>query len=160
MPSLNQYLAALKEAVGEEQFSLALLHINVASKILNKKKRRILIEAENRASRRGLLDKWFGNYLVNEVKNVIVLMAEQDSLDFLDESSAEKIEQKTVAITSARRLTAEKKQWIGDELKKIIGNAIIQWKEDRDLIGGIKIRVGDKEIDASIRSRLNALTKF
>ena len=160
MPSLNQYLIALKEVVGEEQFSLASLHLTVARKILDEKKRLTLTETGDRASRRALLDKWFGNYLVDAVKNVIILMAEQYSLDLLDENSVEKNEQKTVAITSARQLATEKKQWIAGELKKILGDALIQWKEDRGLIGGIKIRVNDKEIDASIRSRLNALTKF
>lgn len=159
MPSFSTYLNALKEAVGDEQFPFAISHIEFARGFLDDSKRRSLASCDTNALRRELLDQWFGNYLASEVKNIIALLAEHGALDLMDADFLLESVCKTVTITSARSLPQDTKQWLIQELAQIVGALPVRWREDPRLIGGVKIRIGDQEIDASIGSRLNILTQ-
>lgn len=63
-------------------------------------------------------------------------------------------------ITTAIELDDEDKLRLSQRLTSIVGKPIVlKPKVDRSVIGGIIIRVGDKLIDGSIRSKLEALKR-
>lgn len=63
-----------------------------------------------------------------------------------------------VEVASAFELSEEQKQKITAALKKRMGCEItLRCKTDRDLLGGIIIRAGDKVIDGSARTHLSEL---
>lgn len=66
----------------------------------------------------------------------------------------------TAEITTAISLSNEEIQKIAGRLTGIIGKpVVIKTRVDPAIIGGIVIKIGDKLIDGSIRSKLNALKK-
>ncbi|MHB8918108.1 MAG: F0F1 ATP synthase subunit delta [Desulfocucumaceae bacterium] len=61
-------------------------------------------------------------------------------------------------VSSAVDLTAEEKQLLADLLNKLTGKKVeTSYKVDPSLIGGIVVRIGDRVIDGSIRTRLATL---
>jgi len=69
---------------------------------------------------------------------------------------------KKVEITSAIQLSDELIQQIVDNAKSSMGSEYtysVETKVDADLIGGYILRVGDNQVDSSIRTRLNRLKK-
>lgn len=61
-------------------------------------------------------------------------------------------------VSSAVDLTAEEKQLLADLLNKLTGKKVeTSYKVDPSLIGGIVVRIGDRVIDGSIRTRLTTL---
>ncbi len=63
-----------------------------------------------------------------------------------------------VVVTSALPLTAEEQDRIKSELSQQIGHiSSIQFEVDPAILGGLIIRVGDKVIDDSVSSKVNAL---
>jgi len=63
-----------------------------------------------------------------------------------------------VVVTSAFDLDEAQKQKISAAMKKRMGRDIrLSCKTDRELLGGIIIRAGDKVIDGSARTKLSEL---
>ncbi len=63
-------------------------------------------------------------------------------------------------VTTAIALDEETRLSLGKRLTEIIGRpVVIKASVDPGVIGGIIVRVGDKLIDGSIRSRLQTLSK-
>lgn len=61
-------------------------------------------------------------------------------------------------ITSAIGLTDDEKKKLGAVLGKITGKKVVtSYSVDPSLIGGVVVRIGDRVIDGSIRTRLAAL---
>lgn len=61
-------------------------------------------------------------------------------------------------VSSAVDLTAGEKQLLADLLNKLTGKKVeTSYKVDPSLIGGIVVRIGDRVIDGSIRTRLATL---
>ncbi|MHB8155833.1 MAG: F0F1 ATP synthase subunit delta [Desulfocucumaceae bacterium] len=61
-------------------------------------------------------------------------------------------------ITSAMDLTANEKQELAAVLNKVTGKKVeTSYKVDPSLIGGVVVRIGDRVIDGSIRTRLATL---
>jgi F-type H+-transporting ATPase subunit delta len=61
-------------------------------------------------------------------------------------------------VTSAAPLTADETRAITQRLELTTGDRIeLDAKVDPDLLGGLVVRVGDRLIDASVRSRLERL---
>ena len=55
--------------------------------------------------------------------------------------------------------------WIKIQLKKALEkrlqiNIILQYEQNKDLLGGLIIRIGDRVIDGSIRGKLEKLEKY
>ncbi len=153
MPSINDYLQALRDAVSEERYSLALAQIQMARQELNESRARELEFAGDSEKRIILLNKWFGDFLTREVKNTLALLAEERKLAGLDEIGGEK-ESEAVIITTARPLTQTLKEWFVKELKSVFPSSRASFKTDQALIGGVKLRAGDREVDASLKARL------
>ena len=152
----NQYIHALREAVGEENFPLALEHMRLAGRIITPERAQELQHAKDNKARVALLDEWCGNFLTQEVKHTIALLAETQQLGILQElGSAEAAREESAVITTAHSLEDETKNTIRTALEKLYDTVTISYTEDPSLIGGIKIRVGDREVDNSIRTKLD-----
>lgn len=97
--------------------------------------------------------------------NFINLLIEGQRLTLLPEISAlfealraEEEKSIDVLVTAAFELTDAQKQKITAALKKRMGREIrLSTKIDRELLGGVIIRAGDKVIDGSARSQLSEL---
>lgn len=149
-PKLKKYLQALQEATGES-YELALGHLRIAGKKITAEKAREL-GGKNREGVRKLLDSWFGKYLTDEVKNLLIILQEEDSLELLGELE-EKEKSEEVVVKTPHKLDEETRGWIRKEME----GRNITFREDASLIGGVQIKVGDKEVDNSVRARLSAI---
>lgn len=154
MPPLNSYLSALKESVGDEHYNLALRQLILSSKFLGSKERKELEECVSNKERKNLLDKWFGHFLAPEIKNLIALFAESKNLKILD-SVEIKNDAKNIEVTTAQALSPSLENWFRSELEKKCGSLGVIFKTNPEIIGGVKIKIGDKEIDSSIFSKLS-----
>ena len=65
----------------------------------------------------------------------------------------------TATITSAVPLTAEEQAAITAKLNAREAGLNYEWKVDSSLIAGLTVKVGDNGTDASIRTRIEQLTK-
>ena len=65
----------------------------------------------------------------------------------------------TATITSAVPLTAEEQAAITAKLNAREAGLNYEWKVDSSLIAGLTVKVGDNVTDASIRTRIENLTK-
>ena len=98
-------------------------------------------------------------------QNFIKLLVENQRLTLLPEIAAmfetmraEAEKSVEVVVTSAFELNEPQKQKISAAMKKRMGRDIrLSCKTDRELLGGIIIRAGDKVIDGSARTRLSEL---
>lgn len=152
----NPYLQALRENVGDENFLLALEHLKLAEKFLTLQKRQALELCETNNKRTRLLNEWFGDFLAKEIKNFLALLAEKKQLSFFLAIKNER-EAKQIIITSAEPFSSNLKNFTIQELTKVFGETEIKFTEDKKLIGGVKIKIGDKEIDNSIKKRLEMI---
>ena len=66
----------------------------------------------------------------------------------------------TATITSAVPLTAEEQAAITAKLNAREAGLNYEWKVDSSLIAGLTVKVGDNVTDASIRTRIENLTKI
>lgn len=61
-------------------------------------------------------------------------------------------------VTSAVELTKDEKKKLADVLKKLTGKKVeTSYTVDPSLIGGVVVRIGDRVIDGSIRTRLSTM---
>ena len=112
-----------------------------------------------------LMEALCGGKLNTIESNFIKLLVENQRLDILPEIAsmfesmrAEAEKSIDVVVTSAFDLDEAQKQKISAAMKKRMGRDIrLSCKTDRELLGGIIIRAGDKVIDGSARTRLSEL---
>jgi len=112
-----------------------------------------------------LMEALCGGKLSTIESNFIRLLVENQRLDILPEIAsmfesmrAEAEKSIDVAVTSAFDLDEPQKQKISAAMKKRMGRDIrLSCKTDRELLGGIIIRAGDKVIDGSARTKLSEL---
>ena len=66
-----------------------------------------------------------------------------------------------VTVTSAAELREDQKKKIQEKLLATTGYKALEitWNVDACLIGGLVIRIGDRVVDSSVRTKLNGLTK-
>lgn len=152
MVRIHDYLHALRETVSHERYPLALEQLWMARRFLTDGRRRELEFAKDAADRLKLLDEWFGDFLTKEVRNTLALLAEERKLATLDEMRGEEAGE-PVTITTARPLNQSLKEWFVKEL----GAARAIFKTDSSLIGGVKIRAGDRDVDNSLKAKLETI---
>ena len=117
------------------------------------------------AQRAGLFIAILGGRLSGEAENFLRVLAQNDRLPLLPEIRAQfevlKNEREGVVeatVQSAFELTAAQLKDIVARLEKKTGRKVRpQVSVDRELIGGVKIVLGDKVIDGSARAQLAAL---
>ena len=117
------------------------------------------------AQRAGLFIAVLGNRLTGEAENFVRVLAHNDRLELLPEIRAQfevlKDEREGVVeatVQSAFELTGAQLKDIVARLEKKTGRKVRSHVSvDRELIGGVKITLGDKVIDGSARAQLAAL---
>lgn len=62
-------------------------------------------------------------------------------------------------VTSVIKLTATQKKELQDILSKKYGVESIQEVINPDILGGLKVTIGSKQIDLSVRNKLDSLRK-
>jgi F-type H+-transporting ATPase subunit delta len=113
----------------------------------------------------GLLGDVVGGKLKPQQMNFVKVLAENQRLQLLPEiasifealkSEAEK--SVNVVVDSAFELSAAQQEKIVSSLKKRMGREIkLTCKVNKELLGGVVIRAGDKVIDGSARTRLSEM---
>lgn len=160
MSAISPYLKSLDKIVGQEKMPLALEHLQIAKNFLNSEKKEALEQATDNQIRLKMLDDWFGDFLTDQVKHFLILLSDEHKLALLDETGEEIKIAKQVTITTAKPLSDQLKEWLIDELNKIAGAASFNWRLDSAMIGGVKIKINDREIDNSLRSKLESITSY
>jgi F-type H+-transporting ATPase subunit delta len=102
-----------------------------------------------------------------ELINFLELLAEKHRMPVLfairrrfDELAAAENDELEVTVTSAVELDASVIESIGAEIEKKTGKTIdLRSEVDDSIIGGIVLQVGNRVLDASIRSRLDKLRR-
>nr|WP_290668158.1 ATP synthase F1 subunit delta [Ardenticatena sp.] len=101
-----------------------------------------------------------------EVANFVRLLVRNNDLNLLDAIVAtldEILEQtgahvRTAEITTAVELSPEEKAKLEEKLTAQYGEGLIfEYKVDPAVLGGVRVRIGDHLIDATVAGRLNAL---
>ncbi len=111
-----------------------------------------------------------GNKLSDEMLNLLSMLLEKDKLDLLDPLTVEYqrlldqhhgIEGSQIAyVTTAIPLDETTRLELGERLTKMAGKpVVIKSKVDPEILGGMIIRLGDKLIDGSVRSKLQTISK-
>jgi F-type H+-transporting ATPase subunit delta len=100
-----------------------------------------------------------------EVVNALKLMQERGDLDLIGDVVASltrtvsgQSEPVKAEVVSAVELSAEEQEQLRQTLTAQYGEGLVfTFREDPAILGGLRVRVGDRLIDTSIASRLNAL---
>jgi len=106
-----------------------------------------------------------GDALLPEAANLVRLLAENDRLAALPElaslyESLRTAEEgvRSVLVRSAYALTKAEQHALANALAKRLGGSVdLTVEQDKSLIGGVEIRVGDLVIDGSVRGKLDRL---
>jgi F-type H+-transporting ATPase subunit delta len=144
----NQYAQAIVQAM-LERWQAALAQ---AADVLGKNKR-------------ATLDEILPADAPVEIANTLKLMQQQGDLDLVkDVASALALavsgqhEPTKAEITSAAALAEQEQEQLRRQLTEQFGEGLVfSFRVDPSLLGGLRVRVGDRLIDTSIASRLNAL---
>lgn len=106
-----------------------------------------------------------GSELLNEVKNLLSIMSENNRLialpfvfELFEQLKAEDEKRVRATVVSARKATVEQMKKLSAALNaKFDAEVEITYEEDPSLIAGIKIKVGDWVMDGSARTQLTKL---
>lgn len=112
-----------------------------------------------------MLHSAFPKDAATEVQNFLFLLASKNEVHLLPEIIKEfdRYAQRTTVsdlarVTSAVTLTNAEKQALETKLRNQFGNQIVfDYAIDPAILGGVIVRVGDKEIDGSVSGKLAAL---
>ncbi len=102
----------------------------------------------------------------NKLRDLVSKLIEAKPRDYLAILSAIKrltrleAARRTVIVESATELSATEGQKVVTGLAKEYGsNLTIEYKTNPDLLGGLRIKVGDDVLDGSVKGRLDRLSK-
>jgi F-type H+-transporting ATPase subunit delta len=112
-----------------------------------------------------LLHSVFPKDAAAEVQNFVFLLASKNQIHLLPEiiNEFDRFAQRTVTsdvakITSAVAFTHTEQQTLESKLRRQFGDQIVfNYVVDPAILGGVIVRVGDKEIDGSVSGKLAAL---
>ena len=157
MASAHAYKEALMKAVGGEKFPLALEHVFFALRALDDAEKRKLSELDEKEVKHAL-EKRFGDFLAQPVKNMIAVAAMQGEWEALSElAGEERSENMEAVVTTTRPLTDDMEAAFRKEITRQTPVREVRFVIDPTLLGGVRVRIGDREIDHSVKG---ALAKF
>lgn len=118
------------------------------------------------AVKAGIVDKAAGG-LSREVSRLVVMLCERGKAGLLPEirdlfeefvrQASSEIEAEVVAATALSKATQDK---IAAQLSKTTGRSVvIKATQDKSILGGLVVRLGDRQIDNSLRTRLEGLKR-
>lgn len=148
LPEWAAMLAALAEVAGNERVKAAIADPNMpAPKVA------------------GVFISVLAGKLTGEAENLVRVLAENNRLELLPEIRVQfevlKDEREGVVeaqIISAFELDAAQRSELTELLEKHTGRKVrTRVGLDKELIGGVRVVIGDKVIDASVRAQLSAL---
>lgn len=157
MSKPHPLIQALQEVTGEN-FPLAREHLAMGIRHISKERERMLTLQKTLKEKKELLSSWFEGFIREEVQNTMALLAEEGGLDRIREEMAKGREAEEIRITTAKKLGEETKSWIRKELRGTAEGPPIVFREDPGLLGGVKIKAGDREVENSLRQHLANLT--
>ncbi|MBY0474598.1 MAG: F0F1 ATP synthase subunit delta [Nitrosomonas sp.] len=112
-----------------------------------------------------LIQEIGGNKFTTEARNLIILMAENKRVLVLPQVSQlfEQLKAQHEGVLEAKIISAFKMQ--GDQINKLVDKLEQKFNRkieaqvsvDPELIGGIKVEIGDETLDASVRGKLEAM---
>lgn len=144
----SEMLISLADAVAHPEVKAAVSNPRIARKQLE-----------------SLMEALAGNAASAQQKNFVRILADNQRLQVLPEISAifemlkaEAEKTVNVVVDSAFELSAQQQDKIAGSLKKRMGREIkLTCQVNKDLLGGVVIRAGDKVIDGSARTRLSEM---
>jgi F-type H+-transporting ATPase subunit delta len=100
-----------------------------------------------------------------EVRNFLYLLASKNELHLLPEVLVELDRlmsrgpaRQLVRVTSSVELNDEERKKLEEKTRKQFGQDLdFEYRVDKDLLGGVMIRIGDKVIDGSVKGKLDAM---
>lgn len=100
--------------------------------------------------------------IVRFLYNRKLLNKSKEILDGLEEKINKKEGRIKVKIKSAKKISDEKKKELEQHLKSKYKAIHIEgiYSEDKNLLGGMRIEVGEEVIDTTYRNKLNQLEKY
>jgi len=69
-------------------------------------------------------------------------------------------EKSKVTVYSAIELTIEEKEALGKYLKTKTENSEIEYQVDKNLVGGLKIKIGDNLLDRSLAGKIEQISEI
>ena len=154
----NSYLEALKSVVGEDNFNFAVNLLIACVEKIGKSGIHDLEKCIKNSERIALLDEWFPNLLPKEIKNFIALLSAEKKMNILE--NLQKLSEKnSVVVTLPAKTDSNLMTHLTDSIFKITGRRGVRFITDSEIIGGIKIKIDDLEIDNSVRTRLMSFKK-
>lgn len=120
--------------------------------------------AENKVA---AVDKAVGGKLSDELKRLVALLAGRGKASLLPEINAvfaemvrEAEDQVVATVTVAAKLDAESKKKVEAAVAKVAGKKVqLNVVEDKQILGGMVVSIGDRQIDCSLRGKLEGLRK-
>ena len=170
----------ISKAYGEALFELALEkneldsiaeQVNVLANALAENPELIKLLSHpkiNKEEKVNVIESIFKGRMSDDIVGFLVIIVEKDRgseiEDILKLFQAKVREYKKIGValvTSAIELSTEQKQKVEQKLLQQTDyeNFEVEYKVDASLIGGMIIRIGDRVVDSSIRSKLDNLTK-
>lgn len=113
------------------------------------------------------LHRVFEGNIHEEIFRLMELMLKKSRISFLPETLSQVMDQidhyegiGTAYVTTAMEISPDRKEQIRKKLLKDTGlfKLRIYWQVDPSLIGGIKIRIGDRVVDASVQERIRDMS--
>ncbi|RFU64253.1 F0F1 ATP synthase subunit delta [Bacillus sp. V59.32b] len=118
-------------------------------------------------AKRQLIDEAFAN-LSSQVKNTLLLMTDRHRTDVISQMALEFIElaneEKSVAealVYSVRPLTNSEREAVSSAFAAKVGKRTLRIENivDRSVLGGIKLRIGNRIFDGSVSGKLERLER-
>ncbi len=117
------------------------------------------------AEKQEMLKRALPSNATNEVRNFLSLLASRNEMHLLpdvvsrlDQYAAGVAAGRTARVTSAVPLTDEEKRSLEAKMRRRFGeDTNFDYTLDRDVLGGVVVRVGDQVIDGSVAAKLAAL---
>lgn len=115
-----------------------------------------------------IIDEVFKNDLSEKVLNFIKILVEKNRFNEFEQivqaysDELDKINNlQRVEVISAVELSDNQKQKINEKLQqKLQKNIFVNWVQDKEIIGGLVIKIDDEVIDSSLKNKLEKLSKI